>query len=47
MTNVTTLENMKKFNKNHSGDVMGVIRTFFPTIEVDELLPEKKRKKKL
>ncbi len=35
---------LKKFKKLNSGDVMGVVRTLYPNIEIETILSEKKRK---
>ncbi len=35
---------LKKFKKMNSGDVMGVVRTLFPNVEIETILSEKKRK---
>ena len=37
-----TLKNFKKLNQ---GDVMGVVRTLYPNIEIETILSNKKRKK--
>lgn len=45
MTNI--LESYKNSaNKNSEGDVMGVIRTLFPDIEVETFLSKKSKKAK-
>ena len=44
MTNI--LESYKKsVKKNKEGDVMGVIRTLFPDIEVETFIKKKTKKK--
>lgn len=39
------VEQVKTFKKTNSGDVMGVVRTMFPDIEIETILSKKKRKK--
>jgi hypothetical protein len=36
---------LKKFKKLNSGDVMGVVRTLFPNIEIETNLSNRKKKK--
>lgn len=38
-------DKVKNFKKIHTGDVMGVVRTLFPDIEVETVLGKKKKKK--
>ena len=38
-------DTLKKFKKLNSGDVMGVVRTLYPNIEIETILSSKKRKK--
>lgn len=38
-------ETLKTFKKLNAGDVMGVVRTMFPNIEIETILSSKKRKK--
>lgn len=38
-------DTLKTFKKMNSGDVMGVVRTLYPNIEVETILSKKKRKK--
>lgn len=42
MLKQNTLKTFKKMNK---GDVMGVVRTLFPNIEIETILSDKKSKK--
>lgn len=37
---------IKTFKKINKGDVMGVIRTMYPNIEVETVLEKNRRKKK-
>lgn len=37
--------NLKTFKKLNQGDVMGVVRTLFPNVEIETILSDKKRKK--
>ena len=39
------VDNVKTFKKLNPGDVMGVVRTLYPNIEVETILSNKKRKK--
>lgn len=39
------IDQVKTFKKTNTGDVMGVVRTLFPNIEVETILSKKKRKK--
>lgn len=39
-----TLSKIKNFKKTHSGDVLGVIRTFYPDIKVETVFKQRKRK---
>lgn len=36
---------VKKFKKTNKGDVMGVVRTMFPNVEIETVLTTKKGKK--
>ena len=38
-------EKVKKFKKTNPGDVMGVVRTMFPNVEVETILSKGKKKK--
>ena len=38
-------DTLKTFKKLNQGDVMGVVRTLYPNIEVETILSSKKRKK--
>ncbi len=40
-----SIDKVKTFKKTHNGDVMGVVRTLYPNIEVETVLSKKKRKK--
>jgi uncharacterized protein (DUF736 family) len=39
------INKVKTFKKTNTGDVMGVVRTLYPNIEVETILSKKKRKK--
>jgi|LauGreDrversion4_2_1035121.scaffolds.fasta_scaffold220930_3 hypothetical protein len=39
------IEQVKTFKKTHTGDVMGVVRTLFPNVEIETILSKKKKKK--
>lgn len=39
------IDQVRTFKKTNTGDVMGVVRTLFPNIEVETILSKKKRKK--
>ncbi len=39
------MNKVKTFKKTNTGDVMGVVRTLYPNIEVETILSKKKRKK--
>ncbi len=36
---------VKTFKKLNQGDVMGVVRTLYPNVEIETILSNKKRKK--
>lgn len=36
---------IRKFKKLNPGDIMGVVRTLFPDVEVETILSNNKRKK--
>ena len=40
------VDNVKTFRKLNQGDVMGVVRTLYPNVEIETILSNKKRKKK-
>lgn len=44
MLEQNTLSKIKKFKKTHNGDVLGVIRTFYPHITIDTVFKQRKRK---
>lgn len=35
---------LKQFKKLNPGDVMGVVRTLFPNVEIETVLPNRKKK---
>ncbi len=39
------VDNVKTFKKMNQGDVMGVVRTLYPNVEIETILSKKKRKK--
>lgn len=39
------VDNVKTFKKLNQGDVMGVVRTLYPNVEIETILSKKKRKK--
>jgi uncharacterized protein (DUF736 family) len=39
------VDSIKTFKKLNQGDVMGVVRTLYPNIEIETILSNKKRKK--
>lgn len=39
------VDNVKTFKKLNQGDVMGVVRTLYPNVEIETILSNKKRKK--
>ncbi len=39
------INKVKTFKNTNTGDVMGVVRTLYPNIEVETILSKKKRKK--
>ncbi len=39
------VDTVKTFKKLNSGDVMGVVRTLYPNVEIETILSKKKRKK--
>jgi hypothetical protein len=39
------VDSFKTFKKMNQGDVMGVVRTLYPNVEIETILSKKKRKK--
>lgn len=39
------VDNVKTFKKLNQGDVMGVVRTLYPNVEIETILSKKNRKK--
>lgn len=39
------VDTVKIFKKLNQGDVMGVVRTLYPNVEIETVLSKKKRKK--
>lgn len=39
-----TLTKLKKFKNTNRGDVLGVIRTFYPNVKIDTIFTQRKSK---